>query len=79
MNVQAKPTKNYQDEHYTTYNPFEIQRRQSSCKTQVNFEAATLRASIQLFSGWIQNVSRGWPMPLVDRLEVCTMQINILL
>ena len=31
------------------------------------------------FSLWLQNVSRGWPMQAVARLEICTMRINIAL
>jgi len=40
-------------------------------------QAATIRANIQFCSVWLQNVSRGWPMQAVARLEICTMRINI--
>ena len=42
-------------------------------------EAATIRANMQLCLVWLQNVSRGWPMQAVARLEVCSMRINIVL
>ena len=42
-------------------------------------KAATIRANIQFFSEWLENMSEGWPMQVVARLEICTMQINILL
>jgi len=44
------------------------------------FKAETVRANIQLCLGWLQNVSRGeTTLQVVTRLEICTMQINILL
>jgi len=46
---------------------------------QVLFKTATIGANIQLCSGWLQNVSSGWPMQAVARLEICTMRINIVL
>jgi len=30
-------------------------------------------------SDWLQNERRGWPMQIVIRLEICTMQKNFLL
>jgi len=34
-------------------------------------------ANIQLCSVWLQNVSRGWPMQAVARLDICTMRIGL--
>jgi len=39
----------------------------------------TIRENIQLCSVWFENVSRGWPKQAVARLEICTMQINVVL
>jgi len=50
---------------------------------QVIFKTATIRpiitANIQLCSGWLQNVSRGWPIQAVAGLQTCTMRINMVL
>ena len=50
-----------------------------SHKTICSRLSPTIRANIQLRSVWLQNVSGGWPMQAVARLEICTMQINIVL
>jgi len=40
---------------------------------------ATIKLNIQHCSGYLQSGSKGWPMQVVAGLEICTMQINILL